>query len=525
MAYLAQHVRISRSVMALTSLLFLAIGCSDGNNNSTFEILKPQPPNPVVEEVTVLGGGPACCKIFGGVIDLRDQNYTPGTAFYSGLAFDASEVGYRETEFFIAGTATSYVATDELKEDGVWSVQEADAAEYRTRIVVRRPIDPEKFNGTVVVEWFNVSGGLDAAPDFLALHTEFEREGYVWVGVSAQSVGVEGGGGAFDISLKIVDSVRYGTLNHPGDSFSYDIFSQAAQAVLRPQGIDPLEGLSVERILAVGQSQSAFRLVTYFNAVNPMIDLFDGFLIQSRSGGGASISQEPQASVPVPAVVLIRTDTDEPVLTLQSETDVFQLNSVTSRQSDSTNTRIWEVAGTAHSDIYTTLKSPEDIGTEPLIADIISEAEVRPPFITCSIPANDGPMHFVAKAALHALDRWVRDGEPAPSAPFLSIDEVENTFIYDELGNVEGGVRSTHVEVPVAILHGEGQPRGDSFCNLFGTTELFDSAQMAVLYPDKQAYIDAMEAASQQAVSEGFLLEKDARLIRARSVTSDIAVY
>jgi len=447
-AYLAQHVRISRSVMALTSLLFLAIGCSDGNNNSTFEILKPQPPNPVVEEVTVLGGGPACCKIFGGVIDLRDQNYTPGTAFYSGLAFDASEVGYRETEFFIAGTATSYVATDELKEDGVWSVQEADAAEYRTRIVVRRPIDPEKFNGTVVVEWFNVSGGLDAAPDFLALHTEFEREGYVWVGVSAQSVGVEGGGGAFDISLKIVDSVRYGTLNHPGDSFSYDIFSQAAQAVLRPQGIDPLEGLSVERILAVGQSQSAFRLVTYFNAVNPMIDLFDGFIIHSRSGGGASISQEPQASVPVPTVVLIRTDTDEPVITLQSETDVFQLNSVTSRQSDSTNTRIWEVAGTAHSDIYTTLKSPEDIGTEPLIADIISEAEVRPPFITCSIPANDGPMHFVAKAALHALDRWVRDGEPAPSAPFLSIDEVENTFIYDELGNVEGGVRSTHVEVP-----------------------------------------------------------------------------
>ena len=319
--------------------------------------------------------------------------------------------------------------------------------------------------------------------------------------------------------------MRYGTLNHPGDSFSYDIFSQAAQAVLRPQGIDPLEGLSVERILAVGQSQSAFRLVTYFNAVNPMIDLFDGFLIQSRSGGGASISQEPQASVPVPAVVLIRTDTDEPVLTLQSETDVFQLNSVTSRQSDSTNTRIWEVAGTAHSDIYTTLKASEDIGTEPLIADIISEAEVRPPFITCSIPANDGPMHFVAKAALHALDRWVRDGEPAPSAPFLSIDEVENTFIYDELGNVEGGVRSTHVEVPVAILHGEGQPRGDSFCNLFGTTELFDSAQMAVLYPDKQAYIDAMEAASQQAVSEGFLLEKDARLIRARSVTSEIAVY
>ena len=151
MVYSVKSGRTSKSITALASLSFLAIGCSDGNNNSTFEILKPQPPNPVVEKVTVLGGGSECCKILGGVIDLRDQNYTPGTAFYSGLAFDASEVGYRETEFFIAGTATSYVATDDLKEDGVWSVQEADAAEYRTRIVVRRPIDPEKFNGTVTI--------------------------------------------------------------------------------------------------------------------------------------------------------------------------------------------------------------------------------------------------------------------------------------------------------------------------------------------------------------------------------------
>jgi hypothetical protein len=524
MVYLLKQGRLSRSILASIFILFLLLGCSDGNNNSTTEILKPQPPNPVVEEVTVIGGESTCCTIFGGAIDLRDQNYIPGTPFYSGLALDAAEVGYRETEYFISGTANSYVSTEELGQDGVWSVQQADAAEYRTRIVVRRPIDPEKFNGTVVAEWFNVSGGLDAAPDFLAMHTEFEREGYVWVGVSAQSVGVEGGGGAFDISLKIVDPVRYGSLHHPGDSFSYSIFSQAAQAVLRPQGIDPLEGLNVERILAVGQSQSAFRLVTYFNAVNPTIDLFDGFVIHSRGGSASGLSQEPQAEVSAPAVAFIRTDTADPVITLQSETDVFQLNSVASRQSDSLNFRIWEVSGSSHSDLYTTLKAPLDTGVTPEIADIISEAEVRPPFITCSIAANDGPMHFVAKAAVHALDRWVRDGEPAPSAPFLSINEAKNSFIYDAVGNSEGGVRSPHVDAPVAILHGEGQPRGDSFCNLFGTTELFDSAQMAALYPDKQAYIDAIDAASQRAVSRGVLRPRDAELIKARARTSPAAV-
>lgn len=526
MAFPAFWLRTSKVLMGVTLVPIMCVlaACSDSDSSSATEAPKPQPANPVVEEVTIFGGGDTCCTLAGGAVDLRDQGYTPGTPFYSGLAFDAAEVGYRETEFFIAGTASSYVSTEEVGEDGVWSVQEADAAAYRTRIVVRRPIDPEAFNGTVVVEWFNVSGGLDAAPDFLAMHTEFEREGYVWVGVSAQSVGVEGGGGAFDISLKVVDPERYESLIHPGDSFAYDIYSQATQAVLRPDGIDPLDGLKAERALAVGQSQSAFRLVTYFNAVNPTIDLFDGFIIHSRSGGAAPISQAPQASVPVPETVFIRTDIADPVITLQSETDVFQLNSVFARQIDSSNFRLWEVAVTAHSDIYTTLKAPEDRGNDPKIADVISEAKVREPFITCSVPANDGPMHFLAKAALHSLDIWVRSGEPAPSAPLLAIDELENTFLYDELGNVEGGVRSPHADAPVAVLHGEGQPPGDAFCGLFGTTELFDDARMATLYPDKQAYIEAVDAASDEAVAKGFLRPADADLIGARARTSSIGI-
>ncbi len=78
MVYLAKRVRISRSVVPLVSILFLAMGCSDGDNNSTFEVVKPQSPNPIVEEVTVQGGGPECCEILGGVVDLRDQNYIPG---------------------------------------------------------------------------------------------------------------------------------------------------------------------------------------------------------------------------------------------------------------------------------------------------------------------------------------------------------------------------------------------------------------------------------------------------------------
>jgi hypothetical protein len=42
-----------------------------------------------------------------------------------------------------------------------------------------------------------------------------------------------------------------------------DVFSQAAQAVRNPVGIDLLAGLGVERIVAVGASLSAIRLVAY----------------------------------------------------------------------------------------------------------------------------------------------------------------------------------------------------------------------------------------------------------------------
>src|SRR5262249_48794618 len=83
--------------------------------------------------------------------------------------------------------------------------------------------NPARFNGTVVVEWLNVSGGVDAAPDWLYIHDELIREGFAWVGVSAQALGV-----AAD---EAADPARYAALSHPGDSYSYDIFSQAGQAV------------------------------------------------------------------------------------------------------------------------------------------------------------------------------------------------------------------------------------------------------------------------------------------------------
>ena len=128
------------------------------------------------------------------------------------------ESGYVEHEYVASGTASSYSATGPLSGDGRWTFEPDGTAPYRTRILVRRPANAADFSGTVVVEWLNVSGGVDANPDYASLEEELTRQGHAWVGVSAQLIGVEGGPvlvaapGAEDLAGKGLKSDRPGAL-------------------------------------------------------------------------------------------------------------------------------------------------------------------------------------------------------------------------------------------------------------------------------------------------------------------------
>jgi hypothetical protein len=290
-----------------------------------------------------------------------------GVPFIAATSFDLAEVGYSQAEYFFGGTATAYVNDGPLGPDGKWAVAAGTTAAYKTRMVVYRPIDRANFNGTVFAEWLNVTGGIDAAADWIMVHTELTRSGYAWVGVSAQFAGVEGGGSIVGASmpLKTADPVRYGSLSHPGDSFSYDIYSQVAQAIRQPSGIDPLGDLDVETVIAIGESQSAFRLAPYVNGIHPVARVYDGFLIHSRSGGGAALSQAPQPNIFTPSPLFIRDDLDVPVFTFETETDVSFLGFSPARQADTDRLRLWEVAGTAHADTYTTVVGMTDLGNSP----------------------------------------------------------------------------------------------------------------------------------------------------------------
>ena len=261
----------------------------------------------------------------------------PGTTLLPGdTSFDLAAVGYRQQEFFISmgrPTATRMSAPP-LEPDGALDGHLLAAGKYKTRIIVYRPSDPSRFNGTVVVEWLNVSGRLDAAPDWIRRTPSWSARGFAWVGVSAQIAGVDGVVCA-TVALPLPGgrrSGRYGSLLHPGDSFSYDIFSQAGQAVRDDP--DDARRARREALIAVGESQSAFRLVTYIDAIHPIAARLRRLLRAQPRGVAAPLSEGPQPPDPVPvAPTLIRDDLDVPVLVFQTENDFA--SALPARQPDS----------------------------------------------------------------------------------------------------------------------------------------------------------------------------------------------
>jgi hypothetical protein len=443
--------------------------------------------------------------------------------------FDLAQVGYQEKEFFVSGAASSYTSTTPLTMDGIWEnvTPTGATAPYTTRLVVRRPIDPTKFNGTVIVEWLNVSGGVDAGPDWTLSHNELIREGFAWVGVSAQWQGVQAAKGL--TSTVPGDPVRYAALSHPGDSFSYDIFSQAGQAI-RDNVTLMLGGLTPGKLIAVGESQSAGRLVTYIDAIQPRDHEYDGFLVHSRGATGAPLRQVapgvPKPATPndaVPAGTKFRNDLDVPVFLFQTETDIAFSNASV-RQPGTKLFRSWEVAGSSHFDWYGLNIGPSDTGNgQGAVLNLA--AELKPPSATsagtCHLPINTGGTHWILDAAMYWTNQWVTNGVLPPMATPLQLASVSPVaFAKDTNGNTLGGVRGPQVDAPVAAFGGVGNT--PAFCVLFGTTVPFTPATLAGHYKNHGAFVSQWAHSAQNDSTAGFLRPADAEELVQSAASSNV---
>ena len=311
------------------------------------------------------------------------------------------------------------------------------------------------------------------------------------VGVSAQAVGVN--------ALRAIDPSRYANLSHPGDTFSYDIFSQAARSLLNPDGVQPLGRLRPKALIGDGESQSALRMTTYANAIQPVDRLFDGFLIHSRSSDAAPISQAPQVAQASPTIAEDRTDLGVPVLTVETETDLFTapLHYEQLDQPDSARFRLWELAGSSHVDANMIALSGVEVGRFlPL------------PPSSCGLPPNADQENYLMDNALAQLDRWVRMGVPAVSAPRIEVDG--STIVRDAAGNALGGVRSPIVQAPTASHSGTGNTGSSVACQLSGTTTPFTPPQLSARYPTHAVYVAEVGLAALADVARGYLLPADA---------------
>ena len=394
---------------------------------------------------------------------------------------ELAAAGYSEEEFFFYGEVSSQA--------------------YGSRMIVRRPMDSRRFNGTVVVEWLNVTVGADIDVDWALTRRQILRDGYAYVGVTTQPVGA--------CWLETWDPLRYATLAHPAlppgpcpasnqtETDSFEIFSQAGKAIRDDRSL--LGGLEVRRLIAIGASQSARRLVGYTNAYQAAAGIYDGFLIHVIGGGGGAAITEKSV----------------PVLILNSENEV--LGYYPYRDLQPPNVRYWEVAGAGH--------TPE----LSYIAAQVRHAGV--PFgHSCEYPDSSDFIHMypVGDAALDALQTWLVDGSAPVNSPLVTvIAGTPRRIARDDFGNAVGGIRLPQIEVPTARLIGTNGPANSLLCRTTGGIDFFDGEAAGAtpndtwseptieqLYGNHGTYVSAFVRAVDAIVKSGFMLQADAQIAK-----------
>jgi hypothetical protein len=443
-----------------------------------------------------------------------------------GLRYDVTQFGYEEKEYYFDGTAKTHLRAA------------LPPAPYRSRMIVWTPRHRSRFNGTTVVEWAQVSdfGMFELTIELNAQSPMLERHGFAFVLVSAEERGVchQTVNGCSAWSLKGADPRRYGSLHHPGDAYSFDIFNQALQAIRHPTGVAPLGRLRTRILIVEGFQRSADKWFPVglpyrptppavpFSVYGPLNDylangadddarLADAFLID-----GAAPAVEPGRY-------------RVPTLHHLDESAIRRVPTP-----DSRNHVTWEIAGAPHADRWwgnhiripsgapgRKLKRAEELALRDEFDGFGLEPD--PTGATCAPGPRTGslfPRRFTLNAALVALRRWAKTGVRAPAAPRIERvgpvpDSPRNKLSRDGDGNVIGGLRSPIIQVPVATYNGEA-------CVQAGTTTPLPPGRPAQLYPTHESYVRQLLAATNGAVAKRYLVCQDAKTIMRKASASTV---
>jgi hypothetical protein len=209
--------------------------------------------------------------------------------------------GYVEEEFFVSGMANVY----DWAPSGAVTVRTANAP-YTTRIVVRRPINPARFSGTVWVEMLSPARGYDLAENWGYTNYYLMDHGDVSLGITMFPRTIQ--------ALKKFNPKRYATMSmanpvptlkpcrQAGNNYDYemegglrwDMAGQVGALLKSDVPSRPLAGFKVERVFFYGQTGGD--MPAYVSAIHPLANLangkpvWDGYMIKD-SGGPIALNQ------------------------------------------------------------------------------------------------------------------------------------------------------------------------------------------------------------------------------------------
>jgi hypothetical protein len=477
----------------------------------------------------------------------------PGSDIVASAAAGLAGHGYSEQEFFISGAASVYGPRNPDRRTTPWrrcafahheldygALARSDVP-YATRVLVRAPTDPARFNGVVYFEPLHVHGDTGFVGWNMS-HEWIMRTGGAWVGVTA-SAGVSHNGhpiGGLSY-LQASNPQRYGRLrldegeasqwpllNTPdgpvdmaavmaavdwtGTNYS-EAFARICQRCFASYAHSPdvmiqlgrllktggpaalLGGAVVRRIYVTGGSLTGYYWNMFLQGgrhahCDDGRPVFDAYVVMVC---------EPSPGLEFPS--------DAPVIHIESEREAARKTGLSPpADSDSPRRRYYEIAGTGH---RFTGSDPERIADDWERAGLSAEAKAAasvPGHITHNTRPNAPLLH----ALWSHLDQWVETGAPMPSAPRIARDpSTVDGVARDADGNAIDGLRGPWITVPDAryLTACPAHPND-------GAMELFTAEQRQARGLTRAIFLDRIEARVAQLVAERWILPEDARVYR-----------
>ena len=408
---------------------------------------------------------------------------------------------------------------------------EVDGHPYTTALTVRRPRDPARFSGTVLVEPIHAAS---AAPIWIYTSMYQMRHGHGWAAVCSQK-------SVLDAFVKPTNAERYASLRiwsdePPAEASGTDplrlprepaamqarmehmrrvnvhstpILAQVGAAFSGDDG--PFSGLGVRSLVLTGHSQTGGVVTDY---------VLRGHDDQRRADG----SPVYHGFFPSGAPSVRFGPRDVPLVQVLSDGDISDPKRPGRegrgyRRDDSDDPgdsyRLYELAGVGH------------MGTRYPPYNDNAMWQNDPLGTAGSVPKdaamNSLPHDELFSLGLHHLVRWVAQGETPPRADRMEVGPDE-LFVRDEQGNSRGGVRCAQMDVP--RLRYQSNPGvkedGTPAFGVVGIEEPLAPETLKRLYRDHADYVDRFNRRLDELVAQGWLLAEDIDEMRAEAEEADV---